>query len=678
MARTEEKKKEGYFLKSKVRRITTVIIAVYLGISAASLSYTRVFFRADEALTNALYKYNPLERGDKRITIITIDEETKALYGDNNEWSREKYADLVDILSADGAAVIGLDVNLSGEKDKAGDDALVTACEKAGNVVVPMNASFRQFDVENDQEELKRDEEFEGMEVSLESGSSEFKTPAPVAPDEIMGQMEVHIEYPYADLCDVVSMGVVNALQQSVDGTIRNAALSVRYIGEEYDAFAVSVYKIFQEANGEEFKLPKLDEEGMFGFNALWNTESYQKISYSQLISGSYDPELIAGKMVLVGEYDPISYSNPKDFFDARFLYQEVMVDASILQALIRDKVVVEVEPLFQALFYGITITIFYILFSSRKRLLAFVGQLCWGISVFAIAFTLNMQGYRFMLLIPLVFTVVSVIIFLIQHMIMQYVERKRMEATLKMYVDSKVVDQIEDVSPFALKTVSERKNIAVLFVDIRGFTTMSEQLEPEQVVTVLNEYFTLVYASIQAWNGTLDKFIGDAAMAIFNAPKDEEDYIFHAVCAADDIQKGFVSITEKYQKLYGKEIHVGIGINAGEAIVGNIGCLRRMDYTAIGDTVNTASRLESNAASNQILVSETVKRAIEERAKVEFVGALSLKGKSQNVDAYSIEEIDKPKPPNMRARKEFINEVRLLYSKVESNIQLPEFLKKI
>ena len=109
MARTEKKKKEGYFLKSKVRRITTVIIAVYLGISAASLSYTRVFYRADEALTNALYKYNPFERGDKRITIITIDEETKALYGDNKEWSREKYANLVDILSAGWGSGNGAD-----------------------------------------------------------------------------------------------------------------------------------------------------------------------------------------------------------------------------------------------------------------------------------------------------------------------------------------------------------------------------------------------------------------------------------------------------------------------------------------------------------------------------------------------------------------------------------------
>lgn len=660
----EKKKKTGFFLKSRVHWITTVIIAVYLGISAASLSYTRVFYQADEALTNFLYKYNPFERADERITIVNIDKAAKALYGDNNEWSRKNYADLVDILSADKATVIGLDVNLSGERDKAGDAALAASCAKAGNVVVPINASFQ--DVSED------------STASFEWNPNEFRTPAPVAADEDFGEMEVNVEYPYEALRSVVTMGVVNALQQSVDGTIRNAALSVVYSDEEYDAFAVAVYKIYQEANGDKFEFPELNQEGLFGFNSLWNTDSYQQISYSDILEGNYDPGLIEGKMVLVGEYDAVSYKNPRDFFESRFHYQEVMVDASILHAIISDKIVVDVNPLFQALFYGITITIFYVLFSSRKRLLAFVGQFCWGISVFAIAYTLNMQGYRFMLLIPLVFAPVSVVIFLIQHSIVQFAERKRMEATLKMYVDSKVVEQLEEVSPFALKSVSERKHIAVLFVDIRGFTTISEQLDPEQVVTVLNEYFTLVYASIQAWNGTLDKFIGDAAMAIFNAPCDDEDYIFHAVCAADDIQKGFESVSERYKKMYGKEIHVGVGINAGEAIVGNIGCLRRMDYTAIGDTVNTASRLESNAAPDQILISEEVKKAIGERAKVEYVGALTLKGKSQNVDAYSVVEIHKPKSPNTKARKEFINEVRLLYSKFEPNIALPEFLRKV
>ena len=107
------------------------------------------------------------------------------------------------------------------------------------------------------------------------------------------------------------------------------------------------------------------------------------------------------------------------------------------------------------------------------------------------------------------------------------------MEWTLKMYVDSQVVDAITSKSPVELASVSERRHIAVLFVDIRGFTTISESLEPEQVVEILNEYLSLVAAAISHWGGTLDKFIGDAAMAIFNAPNDQPDYVLCAVCAA-------------------------------------------------------------------------------------------------------------------------------------------------
>lgn len=244
--------------------------------------------------------------------------------------------------------------------------------------------------------------------------------------------------------------------------------------------------------------------------------------------------------------------------------------------------------------------------------------------------------------------------------------EKRRMELTLKMYVDSQVVDQISDFTPMELSSVSARRNIAVLFVDIRGFTSMSESLEPEQVVSILNEYFSVVYSSIIAWNGTLDKFIGDAAMAIFNAPNDVDDYVFNAVCAADDIQKNFEPLREKFMSEYGKEVHLGIGINSGTAIVGNIGCMGRFDYTAIGDTVNTASRLESKALPGQILISETVYAEVESRVSVDRVGALSLKGKAKAVETYQIVTIDKPKAPNKLLRKGFLREQTLLYTKTK------------
>lgn len=230
----------------------------------------------------------------------------------------------------------------------------------------------------------------------------------------------------------------------------------------------------------------------------------------------------------------------------------------------------------------------------------------------------------------------------------------------------------IEQTNPFELSQLNERRNIAVLFVDIRGFTALSELLEPENVVEFLNQYFTVVYSAIEAWNGTLDKFIGDAAMAIFNAPSDLEDYEFNAVCAADDIIKGFEKIKQVFFEKYNREIDIGIGIDCGDAVVGNIGCLGRMDYTAIGDVVNTASRLESKARPGQILISNSMYKKIGQRCEASTIGNLSLKGKKQTVTTYEINRIDKPHAPNAIGRKEFLRESTLLYSKFKSNIKLP------
>lgn len=685
----KQKKKSNFFSQSKLHKITTVSIALLLGISAATLSYAKVLYTVDEVLTNMIYSNNPFIVASPKITLVTIDNATYDRYGSNLDWSRQMYADAIQKLSEEGAAVIGLDVDLSSDYTADGDAALVEACANAGNVVMPVQAFFSDPSYFDDTSSDSKQEQASSLstksnvhiEDSVQSAIEKdiFVAPTPVDADEKWDDVAVStLKFPYEELAEVVTLGATNAVQISPDGFIHNAALSVGTNEQQLDSFAVAIYRQFAEYADIEFQLPTLNNDNLFGFNSVLRENTYQRISFCDLLSGDYDPSLIDEHIILIGEYDSLETSGLFEYYESRKTYQEVMLQAFILQALLEQRTVLDVPDLFQALFYGITITLFYIIFANRKRLFAFLGQLLWGIFIMSVAFSLNIIGYRFLLLIPIVFAIISTLIFLLQYNILNYLERKRMETTLKMYVDSKVVDEISEVSPFALAKYSERRQIAVLFVDIRGFTTMSEQLDPEQVVHILNEYFTLVYASIQAWNGTLDKFIGDAAMAIFNAPQEDDNFILHAVCAAQDIQQGFQELTQRYQNLYGKEIRVGIGINCGEAIVGNIGCLHRMDYTAIGDTVNTASRLESKAPPGEILISQSVLDATSDRVTAVPMGELSLKGKSVAVAAYSVQDIDKPPIPNPSSRKEFLNEVRLLYSKVESNFTLPAFLKRV
>jgi adenylate cyclase len=168
----------------------------------------------------------------------------------------------------------------------------------------------------------------------------------------------------------------------------------------------------------------------------------------------------------------------------------------------------------------------------------------------------------------------------------------------------------------------------------------MSEGLEPEEVVEILNEYLDLTTKAIFKNRGTLDKFIGDATMAVFNAPFDLDDYVFRAVSAAVDIAGGSEALEKKLMERFGKTVSFGIGVNCGDAIVGNIGCEHRMDYTAIGDTVNTAARLESNAKRGQILISKEVYDVVKDRVNAQEIGVIPLKGKSKDVFVYQLNEI--------------------------------------
>lgn len=672
-AKTEKKRLETLY------NIISLVIALVLGVSAALLSYSRFLYEADEMFTNFVYLYTPFEKADSRITIISIDDDTISKYGEYDDWSRQVLADAVNALNENNASIIGLDVDLSGVKDTEGDEALVEACKNAGNVVATATADYDSADHDNTADKAQNstspsdaaNSEPDNASADKNNDSSQnndliLSKPADSSIDW-SDHKTMSISFPYHELEDVVTTGISNALQQSPDGIVRTAALSISYNDSDISSFASTIYMKYQDSFGQDYNMPNLSDDELFGFNRINNAQSYQIISLSDLLAGNADSSLIDGHITIIGALQiPDESMYYYQYLKSDYAQQEVLTETSIIQTLLNDKSVTDVPRLAMALLAGFITALFSVILRKKKKLWHIILQfLCIAVGIF-IAMNINHMGLRVLLLVPMIFCVLAIIINLFFNLIYANFEKRRMELTLKMYVDSQVVDQISDFTPMELSSVSARRNIAVLFVDIRGFTSMSESLEPEQVVSILNEYFSVVYSSIIAWNGTLDKFIGDAAMAVFNAPNDVEDYVFNAVCAADDIQKNFEPLREKFMSEYGKEVHLGIGINSGTAIVGNIGCMGRFDYTAIGDTVNTASRLESKALPGQILISETVYAEVENRVSVDRVGALSLKGKAKAVETYQIITIDKPKAPNKLLRKGFLREQTLLYTKTK------------
>jgi adenylate cyclase len=203
--------------------------------------------------------------------------------------------------------------------------------------------------------------------------------------------------------------------------------------------------------------------------------------------------------------------------------------------------------------------------------------------------------------------------------------------ASFERFLPRQVVDHILR-SPDAIKLGGVRQMVTALFADIRNFTSLSENCTPEVIVNLLNHYFSMVSEIIFRHGGTLDKYIGDGLLALFGAPYVGELDAVQAVRAAIEIQRAMVSFNEKQLAKNLPQIAVGIGINTGQAIVGYIGSETRLDYTAIGDTINTTSRLQNLAQPGQIVISENTMQVLDESFILRPLGTERLKGRNANL----------------------------------------------
>jgi adenylate cyclase len=199
------------------------------------------------------------------------------------------------------------------------------------------------------------------------------------------------------------------------------------------------------------------------------------------------------------------------------------------------------------------------------------------------------------------------------------------------------VVKQILE-NPDSFKLGGVLQTITVLFADIRGFTRISEHAPPEKIVHLLNKYFSAMTDIIFAHGGTLDKYLGDGLMALFGAPTATPKDAGNALSAAVAMQRRMMGINEELRAEGFAEIGVGMGLHTGEVTVGYIGSERRSEYTAIGDTVNTAARLESNALGGQILISDATAKAAHSRYQLKPREPISVKNREQPVPLFEVE----------------------------------------
>lgn len=558
----------------------------------------------DYILKDALYQKPRGIMSD--IKIIAIDEKTLSELGRMDTWSRQVYADLINGLNTyDEAkpAVIAFDIQFVGNVDD-GDEAFAEAAKESGNVVtgVQYKYSERAYVDENGKK---------------------------VYPIEFVSE-------PFDSLKENVSLGFFNIAQDS-DSTVRRFYVEEKYNGETTYAFPKAVYDKYCQVMGKEQTEVPTDKSGKTLINYSGKPGDYEALSFVDVLNGKIDYRAFKDSIVIVGAYAP----GTQDSFNvpnggSKQMYG-VEVHANIIQSFIQGRFSINANPYMAGMITGFVGALAHFVFKRKKIwintiLLALIigGQMFVGVK-------LNNAGTTISLIYLPIVAVLSYIYSIALGYLVERRRRKKVLNAFKKYVAPEIVDELSKQSDFKIKLGGENRDIAVLFVDIRGFTTMSEKLEPEQVVDILNRYLALTTKSIFDNKGTLDKFVGDATMAVFNSPFDLDDYEFRAVKAALAIVEGGEAIKEEFEEKYGQSVGFGVGVNCGPAVVGNVGCDFRMDFTAIGDTVNTAARLEANAKRGQVLISEELYKRLEDRLEVEEVGVIPLKGKSNGIFVYSV-----------------------------------------
>ena len=567
------------------------------------------FFNITSSIENNISDrfYQDGEKVSPYIYVIGIDEETLNEYGSFETWSREKLTELINLLNEDEnnkPAVIGIDIGLYGNRDEEVDATLVEAVKNADNVVLASTATF-------------------GSVVGE-------------------GNQVIIYEEPFEELKEAAAaVGHTNVFFDD-DGVVRKAIGDIKYNNETHSSFGYEIYKLYLKHNNKQI------DSDYFGTKKFYINFSGKPRAYYgsvgagcslyKVLNGSYPTRAFKDAIVLVGAYASGTQDNYYTAIDKNSQMYGVEIHANIVNQLMDGIYKKELSNLYKCLpLLILGLLMLVIIKYLPEKLIILVSIVLAGLYIFICKYSYNNLN----ILLPITLPIIMIVIMLILHIAIRYFvvykEKQRIIANYGKYLSPEVAKQIADQGEESLKLGGSKKDIAVLFVDIRGFTPLSESLPPERVVEMLNSYLQITTTAIFNQKGTVDKFIGDATMGVFNAPLDLDDYTYRCVKAGLEMAEMAKTLDDKLPDDLKGRVGFGVGINCGEAIVGNVGTDFRMEYTAIGDTVNTASRLEGQAKAGTVIISSAVYERIKDRVVCEDAGKVKLKGKAEEVQIYRV-----------------------------------------
>lgn len=627
-------------------------MAVSIGLGASALSLLLFFlglFNIAElkTLDFRFRHFTDCRQACQDILIVDINEESIRLLKDSVgrwPWPRDIHGQIVDYLKEANAAAIGFDIGFS-EPDMCNptlDDEFALSVKNAGNIY--QSSVFH----EEEKPVLTKEEEdlLSGFSVFLDNRS------------KITFANRANVTLPLPALLSVSKgVGSIN-IKGDEDGPIRRVDLLFKYRGKFYPSFPLSICLGLLGHNSliitpkdelclKDKKIPLLPSGqmlvnyqgplGTYKYYPAWKVflSSYQRaMGQEPLLS----PAIFKDKIVLVATSAPGLLDLRVTPFDP--VYPGVEIHANVIDNILNGKFLRKANPLligFFVLVFSLGAA-FSVIWTKKIRhsLLLFAGAaLLYLLSSCLLFFYLRLW---LNLSLPLFALLSSYSASTLYSFFTEGKEKRRVRNAFSRYVTVQVVDEIlkkhED-----LKLEGERKELTVLFSDIRSFTTFSESTKAEEVFSHLNEYLSVMTDVVFKYGGTLDKYVGDEIMVVFGAPISTPNDVENACLTALEMMSELKRLQEKWKKENKRVFDIGIGINTGEMIVGNVGSEKRMDYTVIGDAVNLGARLEgvNKEYGTNIIISEFTKQKVEDRFKTRFLGEIKVKGKEKAVKIYEL-----------------------------------------
>jgi len=584
-----------------------------------------------------------------QVIIATVDEKSLSEIG-RWPWSRSMTAKLVDSLKEYGAKAVGFDIVFAEPEQSTGPSAdaiLAKSVKSAKNVSLGYFFHTSMKDVEF------LSEEYINASGSLIGGSMYSMV------REKGHEGDYNLITAYAPVPSIKAIaesgencGYFNAFPDP-DGVIRWSPLVIKFQDNFYYSLPIALLMQYLDypmivLNLAEFgvdgvmlgdlRIPT-DEIGRLLINYLGPAKTFPHYSISDIIAGRLSPELIKGKIVIVG-------ATATGIYDLRVtpfspVYPGVELHATVVENILQGNFL---EQSAWTTFIDICGIIFFgmIIGIAIPRLKALQGILLVMVLLggFVAGNTLIFAKYNTWLnmVYPVLTMMTIYLVITVYRYFTEEREKKKIRGAFQYYLTASVINELLK-DPTKLKLGGDKKDLTVMFSDIRGFTTISEKLTPEELVRLLNEYLTAMTDIVFKYEGLLDKYIGDAIMAVFGAPVDQPDHALRSCRTALEMMATLKGLQQKWAAEGRPFVDIGVGINSGDMVVGNMGSNMRFDYTVMGDNVNLSSRLEgiNKEYGTHIVISEFTYEVVKEEVFCRELDAVRVKGKKLPVKIYEL-----------------------------------------